>query len=189
MLKPDPATRVARYETSADEFADVMVLLGRSIYGPQGKSVAWSTLRYFLVGVLIYIAIFLVFGVVAEQQGWYTLGDFMVVFTTAAIAALVVLKAVQFLQLRRLRKLLRSTQWDKSVEVFANHQGLAWGTTDQQHFIAWDGIRRVLPHQEGYVFVSGILGAPVPGRAFTSPEARQQFDDLIAKHLPEGVMP
>jgi hypothetical protein len=188
MLKPDPTTRVARYETTADEFRDVIIQVTRAVYGPRGKYAAGKQVLYWIGGALIYGIIFLVFGVLATQQGWYDIRDFFLVSTAAAVAALLVLKSLGFWQLRGLGHILHTMQWDKHVEVFADAQGLTWATADQLHHAAWHRITKVVPHLDGYLFVYGVMGMPAPGRAFETAEARQSFDDLMARYLPAGLM-
>lgn len=188
MLTPDPATLFARFETSAEEFSEVMLQLGHIVYGRQGKSTVWTWLRYACAAVLIYCLVVFVFGYLGVRQGWYSAHSFFLVLTSACVAAILTLRLLGAFQKRRLLSVLTATPWAKQVDVFANQEGLTWATADQRHFTAWHRINQVVAYKDGYLFISGVLATPVPGRAFETPDARQRFDALLARHLKTGLI-
>ena len=65
---------------------------------------------------------------------------------------------------------------------------MLWRSADQIHFVRWDLFDEISVLGDGLFLRAGLIGFPLPFRAFTTPSEREDFKSILREHLPLGLV-
>ena len=191
MTKADGDLILARFETSPEEFAELMLVMGQRVYGFRAKSKMGRNISraiFALIGVVIGLVLAASVGGVGPALGWINPREALLILLTLAITCTVGLTVLGRFQKRRLLSALTNSNWSKAVVISADDSGLIWTTADEKHHIAWSRFEAVAPFNDGYAVMTNIAGMYVPGRGFADAAAKQRFESILAANLVPGIL-